>query len=180
MPCAWHHAPVAAFTRNFDSGFWRALVSFPQPVEGLISHDVLVETFESGESVANFLGRCGSRESGAWKLTSKGWVMVGASEDNTTELRANIALCGIQSYLKMMIWDNLLHADLHPGNVLIRLEDVGPLGRLQRFVLLGDSSSRVPHIVFLDAGLATSFPQEIFAHSALLTLDPVATGSTLG
>uniref|UniRef100_A0A7S0LB18 ABC1 atypical kinase-like domain-containing protein n=1 Tax=Coccolithus braarudii TaxID=221442 RepID=A0A7S0LB18_9EUKA len=155
---------LRAFKRNFDSSFWRAIVSFPKPVEGLIAHDVLVESFESGESVANFLGRCGSRAGGSWHLTNKGWVMVGASEDDTSELRANIALCGIQSYFKMMIWDNLLHADLHPGNVLIRLEDVDPLGRLMRYIVLGDSSSRVPHIVFLDAGLAASFPQEIFAH----------------
>ena len=76
-------------------------------------------------------------------------------------LRANVALCGVQSYLKMLIWDNFVHADLHPGNVLVRMEDIGPLARLQRWLVTGETASRVPHIIFLDAGLAASFDSRI-------------------
>ena len=43
------------FRSHFGGAFWSALVSFPQPIEGLVSHDVLVESFEEGESVAAFL-----------------------------------------------------------------------------------------------------------------------------
>ena len=60
--------------------------------------------------------------------------------------------------------DNLIHADLHPGNVLVRVEQVSWLGRLQRFLLLGQSDEYAPHIVFLDAGLAARFNAHISPH----------------
>jgi len=156
------------FRRNYSGQFWSAICTFPQPTEGLVSQDVLVETFEAGESVATFLKRNGDRAINCWRKLENGeWQMErqdseGWEDSDENAMRSSIALCGVQSYLKMMIWDNLIHADLHPGNVLIRMEDIGPLARLQRWIVLGDSSARVPHIVFLDAGLAASFPQQIF------------------
>ena len=33
--------------------------------------------------------------------------------------------CGEDIYLKMLIQDNLMHADLHPGNILIKTEHGG-------------------------------------------------------
>lgn len=36
--------------------------------------------------------------------------------------------------------------------------------RLQRYVLIGQSGERVPHIVFLDAGLAASFNSRIYSN----------------
>ena len=56
------------FRSHFGGAFWSALVSFPQPIEGLVSHDVLVETFEEGESVASFLVQKGARKPGVWKV----------------------------------------------------------------------------------------------------------------
>ena len=67
----------------------------------------------------------------------------------------------------MLVWDNLIHADLHPGNVLIRMEDAGPLARLQRWLVMGDASARVPHIVILDAGLVGSFDDGVYANAQL-------------
>lgn len=98
---------------------------------GWLAPQVLVETFERGESVAKFLKRNGDRSVSCWRKLpdgewlleredSKGWE---SSDENA--MRSSIAVCGVQSYLKMMIWDNLIHADLHPGNVLIRMEDIG-------------------------------------------------------
>jgi len=155
------------FRRNYGGHFWGAICTFPQPAEGLVAHDVLVETFEPGESVAKFLKRTGERTISCWRRLDNGkWVAEGAEgagweENDDNAMRSSVALCGIQSYLKMMIWDNLIHADLHPGNVLIRMEEIGWMARLQRWLVLGDTSARVPHIVFLDAGLAASFPEQI-------------------
>ena len=159
------------FRDNFGGAFWSALVSFPQPIEGLVSHDVLVETFEEGESVAAFLMQKGERKAGKWVVVpdpssayGTKWTMVGAGEDDSSDLRCKVAVVGLQAYLKMLIWDNLIHADLHPGNVLIRMETVGPLARLQRYFVLGDASAVVPHVVFLDAGLAATFNPLIYTN----------------
>jgi len=160
------------FTHNFSSSFWSAMVSFPQPVEGLISHDVLVESFEEGESVAKYLERSGERTATDWRQDSDGrWYAADGDgqgtvrymgEANKGDLRSNIALVGVQAYFKMLIWDNYIHADLHPGNVLIRTQTAGWWPRLQRWLVLGDGSPDVVHIVFLDAGLAASFNERIF------------------
>ena len=64
----------------------------------------------------------------------------------------------------MIVWDNMIHADLHPGNVLIRMTELGPVARLQRWVVMGDASPRVPHIVLLDAGLAATFDASLFTN----------------
>ncbi len=52
-----------------------------------MGRDVLVESFEEGESVARFLGRAGEGGLGA--------------ED--AALRANVAVCGMQAFLKMLV-----------------------------------------------------------------------------
>ena len=149
-------ANLRAFASNFGSIFWRAFVSFPVPIEGYVSREVLIETYEPGESVARFLKRY---ESGEEASDSSRPEDVSIEDDEI--LRTNVALCGVQAFLKMVVWDNLIHADLHPGNVLIRLENLGPLARLQRWVVFGDGSKRAPHIVFLDAGLAANFNDRI-------------------
>lgn len=161
------------FSANFSSSFWSAMVSFPQPVEGLVSHDVLVESFEEGESVAKYLERSGERTASDWRQDEAGrWYAADgdgqgnvrySGEATKGDLRSNIALVGVQAYFKMLIWDNYIHADLHPGNVLIRKQTAGYWPRLQRWLILGDGSAEVVHIVFLDAGLAASFNERIFA-----------------
>jgi len=152
------------FTSNFGASFWRSSVTFPQPI--LASHDVLVETFERGESVGRFLDSNGTPDTTGteWVREANGnWVLKGMVKNADTILRTNVAFLGLQSYLKMLIWDNFIHADLHPGNVLIRTEEISLLARLQRWLVIGDSSSCVAHIVLLDAGLAAKFNDEIFS-----------------
>ena len=44
----WEQAEnLERFAANFSSAFWSALVSFPRPIAGLVSREVLVETFEA-------------------------------------------------------------------------------------------------------------------------------------
>ena len=64
----------------------------------------------------------------------------------------------------MLMMDNFIHADLHPGNVLVRMEEADWIARVQRYLLIGQWGARVPHIVFLDAGLAANFDERIYSN----------------
>ena len=81
---------------------------------------MLVETFEAGTHVSEYFAtnRTGLSTSDAF--------------------RAELATLGFNCFLKMLLLDNFVHADLHPGNVLVRERK-------------GDSHK--PQIVILDAGL---------------------------
>ena len=61
---------------------------------------------------------------------------------------------GVQSYLKMLMMDNFIHADLHPGNVLVRPPLHTHLARMAAmmnnlfFVLIADDlrmKTRISH-----------------------------------
>ena len=57
----------------------------------LVASDVLVETFEEGQLISNYVNHPGNVRSAA------------------------LANLGLNAYLKMLLRDNFLHADLHPG-----------------------------------------------------------------
>ena len=78
------------FRRHFASGFWRAIVSFPTPVDDLVSQHVVVETFEVGESVADYLHKAGDSP----KVTCRqaGWRGLWSCRDHTT-LRTRMCMC---------------------------------------------------------------------------------------
>ena len=163
------------FAANFASPFWSALVSFPQPIDGLVALDVLVETFERGTSVASYLT---SEEQSRARAAATLWLTPASAspllaqqpqqpaqeEAVNAALGEALAFVGLQAFLKMLISDNFIHADLHPGNVLIRFEAIGPYQRLQRWLIFGESGALAPHMVFLDAGLAASFDNRINSH----------------
>lgn len=163
------------FSHHFSGGFWSAIVSFPRPIDPLVSQHVLVETFERGQSVADYLHKAGEAPKVTqWRREGDKWVPVDKAESiesqfrgegDDFEIRVKVALVGVQSYLKMLMVDNFIHADLHPGNVLVRMEEVGFWGRVQRYLLLGQTGTRVPHIVFLDAGLAAQFGDHIYSNA---------------
>ncbi|CAN8212642.1 unnamed protein product [Coccothraustes coccothraustes] len=82
------------FRQNFlDVDF----VKFPTPLWPLVTADVLVETFEESEPISRYLH-----------------VEMG------TELRQRLARMGMDMLLKMIFIDNFVHADLHPGNILVQ------------------------------------------------------------
>ena len=75
-------------------------VLFPQPIEGWVDRDVLMEDYvDNARPVSDFL------------------------KDDTKEgmaLRKAIAGPLLRCFLKMVFLDNFTHSDLHPGNVLVQ------------------------------------------------------------
>ncbi|KAJ7554627.1 hypothetical protein O6H91_05G001400 [Diphasiastrum complanatum] len=120
-------AHLSRFIYNFRSC---KDVSFPKPLYPLVHPAVLVETYEQGESVAHFVDRPGK-----------------------THINSALAKIGTHTLLKMMLVDNFVHADLHPGNILVRLKS----GRQSS--MKGLFSSR-PHVVLLDVGMTAELSQK--------------------
>ncbi|CAA0825132.1 Protein kinase superfamily protein [Striga hermonthica] len=113
-------AHLSRFIYNFRR--WRD-VSFPKPVYPLVHPAVLVETFEHGESVSHYVDEVRGND------------------------RVNSALAhiGTHALLKMLLVDNFVHADMHPGNILVRVAQTKPT-RKKLF-------KTKPHLIFLDVGM---------------------------
>ncbi|KAJ8427876.1 hypothetical protein Cgig2_008704 [Carnegiea gigantea] len=111
-------ANLNRFIYNFR--YWRD-VSFPKPLYPLVHPAVLVETFEHGESVAHYVDGLEGHE----------------------RFKTALAHIGTHALLKMLLVDNFIHADMHPGNILVRVKH----GRRKR------ETKTKPHVVFIDVGM---------------------------
>lgn len=91
-------------------------ISFPKPYTGYCTETVLVESFEKGQLLSNYLRNIPSK----YDVT--------------------ISNAGLRGYLKMLLVDNFVHGDLHPGNIIIRI----------------DKETNQPHLSVIDAGIVFS------------------------
>ena len=119
-------------------------VSFPAPRRALVSEDVLVEDFVEGPSMREYLKR-----------------------DVDDARRKALARVGVDAVCKMIFHDNLLHGDLHPGNILVTRD-----------------ATRDPAVCFLDAGICVELGAKEHVHlvrvlSALMRHDGDAAGRLL-
>jgi len=123
-----HHLEV--LNHNFRS--W-AHVKFPEPIYA--SSSVIIETFEPGRIITGLFdhydaiaSKSGDGEQGT--LTVEEVMedddngMDGVTEGSGYQLiplnlAKFIVVNGLSIYLKMLLEDNLMHADLHPGNLMI-------------------------------------------------------------
>ncbi|KAK7412263.1 hypothetical protein VNO78_03714 [Psophocarpus tetragonolobus] len=112
-------AHLSRFIYNFRR--WKD-VSFPKPVYPLVHPAVLVETYEKGESVSYYVDDLQGHE----------------------RVKSALAHIGTHALLKMLLVDNFIHADMHPGNILVRVSQSKSQKRLFK---------SKPHVVFLDVGM---------------------------
>ena len=121
-----HHLEVLNYNfRNWDS------VGFPKPL--FACSKVIIETFENGKIATSVIDKYDTM------LDDKGqgYNMI------PVPLAKFIVTTGLGLYLKMLIVDNLMHSDLHPGNIMLDIH-------------MSDTSPRkmnYGHITLVDAGM---------------------------
>lgn len=142
----------------FNKHFKRWMtVDFPRPL--VLSESVLVESWEEGTTVSEYTDLYNSV-----KVSSRSFKeyisRLFSSPDPVEKERISPELAffvvskGVEVYLKMLLADNLMHADLHPGNIFLRQYD--PHGRLvspEEHRSIKDSRGLRNQIVLLDAGM---------------------------
>eukprot|EP01039_Chlorochromonas_danica_P001716 gene1716-1875_t len=88
-------------------------IHFPSPI--VMTDSVLVETYFSGESVSTFINE------------------VEKDIEDNIDLAHYVVTRGEDVYMKMLVLDNFMHADLHPGNILLTYTDLLPTTEIKRF-----------------------------------------------
>jgi aarF domain-containing kinase len=86
-------ANLETFRRNFKD---RSTASFPYPYTDFTTRNVLIEEFAQGIPLADFM------------------------ENGSGVFKHDIADEGLDAFLRMLLLDNFVHADLHPGNIMER------------------------------------------------------------
>ncbi|KAF3761274.1 ABC1-domain-containing protein [Cryphonectria parasitica EP155] len=86
-------ANLAIFRKNFKN---RPTAWFPFPYSEFTTRNVLVEEFAQGIPLADFM------------------------ENGAGLFRQDLASGGLDAFLRMLLLDNFVHADLHPGNIMVR------------------------------------------------------------
>ena len=133
------------FNKNFQE--W-SNIGFPSPESSFNSSDILIESWIDGIPMQKVLN----------------W--------NGTVYDRQIATLGLTSFLKMMLLDNHLHADLHPGNILVNFQNVNgeflSEAQVYRLAQMPDrdewnmamenmyNQDFKPYLFYLDAGLTCS------------------------
>ncbi|KND03540.1 atypical/ABC1/ABC1-C protein kinase [Spizellomyces punctatus DAOM BR117] len=85
------------FSNNFKD---RPEVGFPKPITSLVRKTVLVEEYVDAIPMSKFLTY------------------------GHTPFDHDLAKIGLDSFLKMLVLDNFVHADLHPGNIFVTFRHV--------------------------------------------------------
>jgi hypothetical protein len=148
----------------------------------LVAPTVLVETFEEGLLISRDVNQeppCSTEGERHQQVRSVSGSSASSSEHpppvatrvfapESIQRRSHLAMTGLSLYLQMLLKDNFCHADLHPGNILVReAADAGDMSSLSRSVASwGHAALRslssllrielrdpLPRLVLLDAGM---------------------------
>lgn len=113
------------FTHNMKH---EVQIAAPRPVPGLATESVLVETFMKGDGLGNAIKRRSSRNSELCSL-------------------------GVHTYLLMLLRDNFIHQDLHPGNILYSVQS--------QSTQHSSETHGMTKLELIDFGIADELPQSV-------------------
>lgn len=108
---------LSKFQQNFRT---RSLVTFPFPYHEYTTRSVLIEEYAHGIPLSHFLEN------------------VGGPFNN------DLADTGLDAFLHMLIIDNFVHADLHPGNIMVRFYKPESRPFLDQVAEIFSSKTRAP------------------------------------
>lgn len=100
-----HHLEVL----NHNFGSWNH-VQFPRPF--FASSGMIIESFETGRVCTDVLDEF-DEEAESRGMPGKGHDLI------PLNMAQFLVTNGVSMYLKMLLVDNIMHADLHPGNIMI-------------------------------------------------------------
>jgi predicted unusual protein kinase regulating ubiquinone biosynthesis (AarF/ABC1/UbiB family) len=205
--------PKAAHNAACDD--WR--VTFPRPLHALTTRRVLVEEFMHARHISAVVlhpGRNTAKSSAQTAWEARGGAQLSLSSTlpssspsssevdsaaadaaaefsarHLTRLRKRLARIGLTAFLKMMLVDNLVHADLHPGNIMFKVASAPPppsasaaAGARTRAsaddeppVTVTSADVAEAELIFLDAGLTIRL-DERDRFNFLALFSAVATG----
>jgi len=119
------------FGQDFPEGEGHRL-TFPKVKHPWVSADVLVESFEEGDLLRDIIidsqraiRSYSRRRRSSFKLEIAPQTKTqDLSDDQVKKRKSEITDIACHSYLTMLFDRNFIHADLHPGNVLVALSPV--------------------------------------------------------
>ncbi|KAI0669732.1 ABC1-domain-containing protein [Trametes maxima] len=141
---------LATFERNFEAR--KLPVTFPRPLKVWSTKDLLIEEFQNALPLELFLKNGG-----------------GPYNDTLAEV-------GLDAFLNMLLLDNFVHSDLHPGNIMIKFtRPPAPSLQIEKSwtSILKRITGTAPGVVDLPTGTscATS-PDDIVDHLRSLEHEP--------
>lgn len=161
-----HHLDI--LNDNFRS--WKH-VGFPKPI--FATSSIIIETFEQGEIIGSILDAHDQQKKQPNNMDGD----EGLSNDSGSipkDMAQFIVTNGVGLYMKMLLVDNLMHADLHPGNIMVfSMEKKSSLKRKRRSPMSSSLvSSNQRTTAEVSTALATiSHPYNINTHEKDMDFD---------
>lgn len=106
----WEAHALGQFSNNFKTEVSKGEVAFPRVVPELLSDSVLVESWAPGNTIAEAMTEVG-----------EGFKELVSGVDNAIQAKRHALAENIFNVcMKMFLRDNLMHGDLHAGNILFQ------------------------------------------------------------
>ncbi|GLG96210.1 Uncharacterized protein GBIM_03030 [Gryllus bimaculatus] len=110
-------------------------IQFPTPFDSLTRSYILIETFEEGKHIDDFIAL-----------------------DLNKQTKKDLAVLGVNTVLKMVFEDNFFHGDLHPGNMLVQEKIISNhLWKIPFHPVF--KTTMEPTLVILDCGIVASLDE---------------------